>query len=226
MGHFDRNNRGAGGFNNRNSGGGSFNRGGDRPQMHDATCKKCGNYCQVPFRPTGSKPVFCSDCFGKQNDGGRGSFGGRGDRKFGNKKSFGGSQNMHPAVCDTCGNDCEVPFRPTGDKPIYCSNCFGKDSKSGGSSKGGSCNCSPEIKKLEGKIDSILKTLGIPEPKKYVAPIKPEKKKEESKKAVPAKTEKKEVDTDPKPKKVKKTKVAPKKVKKAVKKKAATKKKK
>ena len=32
---------------------------------------------------------------------------------------------MHRAVCSACGKDCEVPFRPTGDKPIYCNDCFG-----------------------------------------------------------------------------------------------------
>lgn len=32
---------------------------------------------------------------------------------------------MHRAVCSKCGKDCEVPFRPTGDKPIYCNDCFG-----------------------------------------------------------------------------------------------------
>jgi CxxC-x17-CxxC domain-containing protein len=31
---------------------------------------------------------------------------------------------MHKAICSTCGKDCEVPFRPTGDKPIYCNDCF------------------------------------------------------------------------------------------------------
>jgi CxxC-x17-CxxC domain-containing protein len=31
---------------------------------------------------------------------------------------------MHKAVCDKCGKDCEVPFKPSGDKPIYCSRCF------------------------------------------------------------------------------------------------------
>jgi CxxC-x17-CxxC domain-containing protein len=38
-------------------------RGGDRVQLFDATCAKCGNACQVPFRPTGERPVFCRDCF-------------------------------------------------------------------------------------------------------------------------------------------------------------------
>jgi len=33
---------------------------------------------------------------------------------------------MYKAICANCGNECEVPFRPTGDKPVYCSNCFEK----------------------------------------------------------------------------------------------------
>jgi len=32
----------------------------------------------------------------------------------------------HSAVCDSCGKDCKVPFKPTSGKPIYCSDCFGK----------------------------------------------------------------------------------------------------
>ena len=31
-----------------------------------ATCSSCGREAQVPFRPTGSKPVYCSDCFTNQ----------------------------------------------------------------------------------------------------------------------------------------------------------------
>jgi len=42
-----------------------------------------------------------------------------------------GRRQMHKAVCDECGKDCEVPFKPSGDKPIYCSECFEK--KEGGS---------------------------------------------------------------------------------------------
>ena len=33
-------------------------------------------------------------------------------------------------TCDKCGETCEVPFRPTGDKPVYCSDCYRKNSKS------------------------------------------------------------------------------------------------
>ena len=35
----------------------------ERPEMHDAICDKCGAKCQVPFRPSGDKPIFCNDCF-------------------------------------------------------------------------------------------------------------------------------------------------------------------
>lgn len=37
--------------------------------MHDVTCAKCGKLTQVPFKPSGSKPVYCSDCFRKGDSG-------------------------------------------------------------------------------------------------------------------------------------------------------------
>lgn len=39
-------------------------------EMHSATCSSCGKACQVPFQPTGEKPVYCSDCFQGQRGGG------------------------------------------------------------------------------------------------------------------------------------------------------------
>ncbi len=48
-------------------GGGSYGGGGgyDRPprQLYDAVCADCGKTAQVPFQPTGSRPVYCNDCF-------------------------------------------------------------------------------------------------------------------------------------------------------------------
>jgi CxxC-x17-CxxC domain-containing protein len=35
-----------------------------------------------------------------------------------------GPREMHQAVCSNCGNQCEVPFEPRGDKPVYCNDCF------------------------------------------------------------------------------------------------------
>jgi CxxC-x17-CxxC domain-containing protein len=44
----------------------------DRPQtMFKTICSDCGKECEVPFKPNGSKPVFCRDCFqGKRNSEG------------------------------------------------------------------------------------------------------------------------------------------------------------
>jgi len=49
--------------------------------MFKAICSNCGKECEVPFKPTGSKPVYCSDCFEK--------FGGRGDRQSSDRPRFG-----------------------------------------------------------------------------------------------------------------------------------------
>ncbi|HVB76300.1 MAG TPA: zinc-ribbon domain containing protein [Candidatus Nitrosotalea sp.] len=32
-------------------------------EMHDVICSNCGKLTQVPFIPTGSRPVYCQDCF-------------------------------------------------------------------------------------------------------------------------------------------------------------------
>ncbi|HWU24281.1 MAG TPA: CxxC-x17-CxxC domain-containing protein [Candidatus Paceibacterota bacterium] len=34
-------------------------------ELFDAECNSCHNRCQVPFRPNGKKPVYCSNCFTK-----------------------------------------------------------------------------------------------------------------------------------------------------------------
>ncbi len=33
---------------------------------------------------------------------------------------------LHKARCSSCGNECEVPFRPVNGKPVFCRNCFVK----------------------------------------------------------------------------------------------------
>jgi CxxC-x17-CxxC domain-containing protein len=56
------------------SGGGSYSGGGNSGggyssgprEMFSATCSSCGREAQVPFRPSGAKPVYCSDCFSSQ----------------------------------------------------------------------------------------------------------------------------------------------------------------
>jgi len=58
-----------------------------------------------------------------RREGGRSSF------SRGNFKGFGGrdrgSITLHQAICDQCKKPCEVPFRPTEGKPVYCNTCFG-----------------------------------------------------------------------------------------------------
>ncbi|MDP2860459.1 MAG: hypothetical protein Q8N98_01960 [bacterium] len=68
MNNFNRNDRGGdrGGnrYGGRDSGGGGFRgRDGVRPAMHKATCAECGSSCEVPFLPTGDRPIYCSKCF-------------------------------------------------------------------------------------------------------------------------------------------------------------------
>ena len=98
-------------------------------EMHKAVCADCGNECEVPFKPTEGKPVRCQDCFRKSRP--QRSFGG--GRSFGGNRSFGGRdrfdrrpREMHKATCAQCKNECEVPFKPTEGKPVYCKDCFMK----------------------------------------------------------------------------------------------------
>jgi len=55
---YDRSPRGG----NNRFGGGNF--GGDRPprQMHKAVCAECQKDCEVPFKPSGDRPVYCREC--------------------------------------------------------------------------------------------------------------------------------------------------------------------
>ena len=44
---------------------------------------------------------------------------------------FGRQQReMYPAVCSACGKETTVPFQPTGEKPVYCRDCYQPRSKS------------------------------------------------------------------------------------------------
>lgn len=183
MGNFKRDNKfgGRGGnrkFNDRNS---------RKPEMHRAICSECGKNCEVPFKPTGDKPVLCSDCFRNsggsepRRSGGRDSrSGGRDSRRFNS-----GDKRMHEAICDKCGNKCEIPFKPTSGKPVFCSQCFDKRDKTGGSDQD-----SKQFEIINDKLDKILKALSptvlaeVDEKKKSVKKMKVVKPKKESKSKV------------------------------------------
>ena len=101
MGNFQgggfRGGNGGGGFRGGNGGGRSFggNRGGDRGPvtMHKAVCDECHKNCEVPFRPSGDKPIYCNECFGGKKGGDD-----RGPRKdFGNDRAPKREFNDRPA---------------------------------------------------------------------------------------------------------------------------------
>lgn len=99
---------------------------------------------------------------------GGGHFGG-GNRGFGGRND--GPRQMFPSVCSKCGQDCEVPFKPTGDRPVLCSNCFKSQGgpanrfapKSfGGGNRGGNVGGSvskEQFDSLNAKLDKILSIL-------------------------------------------------------------------
>jgi CxxC-x17-CxxC domain-containing protein len=100
--------------------------------------------------------------------GNRGGFGGRRDSRGGGR-SFGGDRRggfsggkpeMHDVVCAKCGKDTRVPFKPTGDKPVYCRDCFGgNDNNSRGNSSASAGVSKEQFDKLNKKLDKILKIL-------------------------------------------------------------------
>lgn len=44
-------------------------RDGEKSVLHTATCSACGMECRVPFKPNGEKPVYCNQCFKKEDTG-------------------------------------------------------------------------------------------------------------------------------------------------------------
>jgi CxxC-x17-CxxC domain-containing protein len=47
---------------------------------------------------------------------------------------FGGRppREMHKANCADCKKECEVPFKPREDRPVYCKECFSKRREASG----------------------------------------------------------------------------------------------
>ena len=159
---------------------GTDSRGFDRPQLHRAVCAACGNSCEVPFKPNGSKPIYCRDCFRKEGDSTQPA---RFERREAGRPNF-AEKVMHDAVCDRCHTDCEVPFRPSGDRPVYCKTCLGKGDaapvRTQTESKPAK-DYSEEFNALNAKLDAILKALA-PVASKKVEEVIVEKKKPAKKK--------------------------------------------
>jgi CxxC-x17-CxxC domain-containing protein len=72
----------------------------------------------------------------------------RPERGGGGHASSGSSGRERPtftAVCAECGTETQVPFQPTGDRPVYCRDCFQarKPAGAGAHSGGGGARRSP-----------------------------------------------------------------------------------
>ena len=114
--------------------------------MQDKTlnCRDCGKefvftageqefFAQKGFT---NEPSRCPECRaankaargGGYSGGGYSSGGGGYERR---------EREMFPAVCAQCGKDTQVPFQPSGDKPVYCSDCFAAKRSSDGGYGGG-----------------------------------------------------------------------------------------
>ena len=64
--------------------------------------------------------------------------------------------NMTKVICSSCNAECEVPFKPTSTKPVYCNDCFskiGKDSSDKFSDR--------DIDIINEKLNKIMKALDI-----------------------------------------------------------------
>ena len=105
------------------------------------TCRDCGQ----PFTFTQgeqdfynskgySQPTRCASCRAikkaQRNDSygdSYGNGGGYGNSSYGNGGGYGGGRSerqMTQVTCSNCGKPALVPFVPSGDRPVYCSDCY------------------------------------------------------------------------------------------------------
>jgi CxxC-x17-CxxC domain-containing protein len=53
-----------------------------------------------------------------------GSYSKRPERSVGGERGGRDEREMFTASCTSCGKSCEVPFRPSGDRPVLCRDCY------------------------------------------------------------------------------------------------------
>lgn len=56
-----------------------------------------------------NQPKRCKSCRTAKKRGGRGGF---------------QQRKMYDVVCSNCGCACQVPFQPSGDRPVLCKECY------------------------------------------------------------------------------------------------------
>ena len=78
---------------------------------------------------------------------------GRGSSHYGRDRR---DIEMTKVTCSECGKECEVPFKPTTDKPLFCKDCFAKKGKSGSDKRS-----NKDLEIINEKLDKIMKSLKI-----------------------------------------------------------------
>ena len=72
-----------------------------------------------------NEPKRCRECRDKRKtEGGGGGRGGRGARSGGAPGGDRAPRESFDVVCAGCGANTTVPFKPSGDRPVYCRECF------------------------------------------------------------------------------------------------------
>lgn len=78
------------------------------------TCKECGNefvfsaseqefYAEKGFQ---NEPARCPSC------------------RAARRQQRNAAREMFTVTCAECGAETQVPFNPTGDRPVYCRDCY------------------------------------------------------------------------------------------------------
>jgi CxxC-x17-CxxC domain-containing protein len=89
------------------------------------TCRDCGQPFVFTIREQeyyasrgfDNPPGRCPDCRAARKAE-------RGDAGHRSSSANGGTREMFEATCTSCGKPAQVPFRPSGDRPVYCSDCY------------------------------------------------------------------------------------------------------
>jgi len=93
------------------------------------TCRDARKASQTSGNREGGNSGGGGGGYGGGGGGGRGGYGrggggGGGRGGYGGGGGGGGPRQMFPATCAQCGKQTEVPFKPSGSRPVYCRECF------------------------------------------------------------------------------------------------------
>jgi CxxC-x17-CxxC domain-containing protein len=105
-----------------------------------------------------TRPPFGRNTSRSSGFGPKPGFGGK-SRSFGSRPTR-GNLELFDMKCDKCGRDCQVPFKPTGDRPVYCRDCFSKNDDRP-QRKAPSNHSADELAEINEKLDKIMRALDI-----------------------------------------------------------------